>query len=274
MKTEKMLGSELVIHEFKSSVVRSKFAWIVVERNEGDRFQEQLARMLAVNSGCDIIIIDGDSSDGSISIEGLAAQGVRDLIVSKAKFGFSKDLQIGLIHAIEKGYAGVITSDGNGKDSVHDVGKFIFALENDFDFLQGSRFLEPRHHKNTPFFRWFGIRLVSSPITSLFSGSWITDPTNGFRGYSRKLLLHPTVKLGSRKFKGYSLVSYLPIAAGKANLLSKEISVSRDYPDRGGVPTKIVRISQWLDIFFDLFRAGFEKYDSYSSNLTIKLPVD
>ena len=73
MKTEKMLGSELVIHEFKSSVVRSKFAWIVVERNEGSRFLEQLERMIDANSGCDIIIIDGDSNDGSISIEELEA---------------------------------------------------------------------------------------------------------------------------------------------------------------------------------------------------------
>jgi dolichol-phosphate mannosyltransferase len=274
MRERKILGSEIAIHEFKSGSRRSKFAWIVVERNEGNRFQKQLGRMIAANSGCDIIIIDGDSSDESISIDELEAKGVRDLIVSKAKFGFSKDLQIGLLHAIEKGYAGVITSDGNGKDSVHDIARFIFALENDYDFLQGSRFLEPNHHKNTPLFRWVGIRLISSPITSLFAGSRITDPTNGFRGYSRKLLLHPRVQLGRRKFKGYALVSYLPIAAGKANLLSKEISVSRDYPDRGGVPTKIVRISQWLEIFFDLFRAGFEIYDEYSNDLSIKLPAD
>jgi len=242
---------------------RTKYVWLVVERNEGSRFEKQLERMSEYSSEIDIIIIDGDSTDGTCESILKGNYAVSELIISKAKHGFSTDLQIGMLYAMKKGYSGVITSDGNGKDSVEDIKKFIELLDSGIDFIQGSRFLKAGNHANTPLLRYLGIRFVSSPFTSIVAKVKITDSTNGFRGYSMRLLKDPKLQLAQRMFAGYSLVSYVPFFVGKNKLKFAEIAVRRDYPKTGLTPTKIVSPSQWLQIFLDLFRAAFENYAYY-----------
>ena len=254
------------VTKLRASVPRKKYAWLVVERNEGDRLANQLHRMCKYNSVVDIIVVDGDSTDGTIGklLEGKI--GISDLVISKAKAGFSTDLQIGLIYAAQLGYSGVITSDGNGKDSVDDVQKFVKLLDDGADLIQGSRFLERGNHTNTPFLRYLGIRFVSSPFTSLTAKIKITDSTNGFRGYSQRLISHEKLKLDRRVFRGYSLVSFIPFFVGKNKMKFAEVSVRRDYPASGVTPTKIVSLSQWVQIFLDLFRATFETYRDRDCN--------
>jgi dolichol-phosphate mannosyltransferase len=244
-----------------SSIPRKRYAWLVVARNEGSRLTKQLEKMRDHSSDLDIIVVDGESNDGTK--EALLGQnsGIRDLLISRAKSGFSTDLQIGFIYILQKGYEGVITSDGNGKDSVSDVGKFIALLDSGVDFIQGSRFIESGNHSNTPILRYLGIRFISSPYTSIISKIKTTDTTNGFRGYSRKLLLDERLKLKHRIITGYSLVSYIPFFTARNNMNFSEVSVRRDYPKHGATPTKIVSWAQWWQIFIDLFRATFETYE-------------
>lgn len=233
---------------------------MVVERNEGARLANQLQKMCKYSQGLDIIVVDGNSSDGTHELLLGGTIGISTLLVSKAGMGFSTDLQIGLIYAAKEGYSGVITSDGNGKDSVEDVQRFIKLLDEGADFIQGSRFLEKGKHSNTPILRYLGIRFVSSPYTSLIARIKITDSTNGFRAYSKRLIENERLELNRRSFRGYSLVSYIPFFVGKHKMKFAEISVRRDYPASGATPTKIVSPSQWLQIFLDLFRATFETY--------------
>jgi dolichol-phosphate mannosyltransferase len=251
---------EVTVVSNSPSISRKKYAWLVVERNEGNRLTKQLEKMRDYKMDLDIIIVDGDSNDGTKEILLAENSGIRDVLISRAKSGFSTDLQIGLIYIAEQGYAGAITSDGNGKDSVSDVGKFIKLLDNGVDFIQGSRFLELGNHSNTPRLRYLGIRFISSPYTSIIARIKITDTTNGFRGYSQKLLLDERLKLSQRFFGGYSLVSYIPFFVARNDLKFSEVSVRRDYPDQGATPTKIVSWSQWLQILLDLLRATFETY--------------
>jgi dolichol-phosphate mannosyltransferase len=256
----RILGADVVQYDFTPEKANTKYAWITVERNEGQRFVKQLIEMSKHSEELDIIIVDGGSSDESINTSQLHSLNVKHLLISEARAGFSRDLQIGLIFALNHGYSGVITSDGNGKDSIPSVVRFISALESGFDFIQGSRFIKFGSHVNTPTLRYLGIRFISSPITTILSGFYITDSTNGFRGYSRRLLTHSRLRLGRRDFRGYGLVSYLPVSAGRAKLRCIEVPVTRSYPPAGPTPTKIVSPTQWLQIFLDLFRAAFTTY--------------
>ena len=251
------------VTKISKSIDRKRFAWIVVERNEGARLASQLEKMCKFKQGLDIIVVDGNSSDGTRELLLGGTIDIDTLLVSKAGMGFSTDLQIGLIYAAKKGYLGVITSDGNGKDSVEDVQKFIDLLNEGNDFIQGSRFLENGNHLNTPLLRYLGIRFVSSPYTSLVAGIKITDSTNGFRAYSKRLIESDLLRLDLRFFRGYSLVSFVPLFVGRNNMKFAEVSVRRDYPSSGATPTKIVSPAQWMQIFFDLFRATFETYPDY-----------
>ena len=232
------------VTKISKSIDRKRFAWIVVERNEGARLASQLEKMCKFKQGLDIIVVDGNSSDGT-----------RELLL-----GGTIDIDTLLA---KKGYLGVITSDGNGKDSVEDVQKFIDLLNEGNDFIQGSRFLENGNHLNTPLLRYLGIRFVSSPYTSLVAGIKITDSTNGFRAYSKRLIESDLLRLDLRFFRGYSLVSFVPLFVGRNNMKFAEVSVRRDYPSSGATPTKIVSPAQWMQIFFDLFRATFETYPDY-----------
>jgi len=258
------------VTKVSKSNVKNRFAWIVVERNEGVRLANQLKKMCEFHQGLDIIVVDGNSNDGTRELLLGGTIDVDTLLVSNAGMGFSTDLQIGLIYAVREGYLGAITSDGNGKDSVEDVQKFIKHLNEGADFIQGSRFLERGNHSNTPILRYLAIKFVSSPYTSIVSGIRITDPTNGFRAYSKRLIESDLLRLDQRFFRGYSLVSFIPFFVGRNKMNFAEISVRRDYPSSGATPTKIVSPSQWLQIFFDLFRATFETYPNHSDKSWLK----
>ena len=66
-----------------------------------------------------------------------------------------------------RGYKGVLTIDGNNKDSIEDVHKFIEKLQAGYDFVQGSRFIRGGHAVNTPPVRYAAVRLVHAPLISL-----------------------------------------------------------------------------------------------------------
>jgi len=248
------------VNRISKSDPTNKYAWLIVARNEGERLTNQLEKMSEHNQGIDIIVMDGNSKDGSLELLLKCPSEIATVLISYAGMGFSTDLQLGLIFAAREGYLGVVTSDGNGKDSVEDVQKFIEELELGCDFIQGSRFLEKGNHANTPFLRYLGIRFISSPFTAIVSKLRITDTTNGFRAYSKKLIEHDELRIEEKIFKGYSLVSYIPFFVGKQKLKFMEISVRRDYPATGATPTKIVSPMQWIQIFFDLFRGAFGTY--------------
>jgi hypothetical protein len=132
-----------------------------------------------------------------------------------------------------------VTIDGNGKDDVTRIPEFIKALEDRYDYAQGSRFIKGGKHKNTPSDRVFFNRFVISPLLSMAAGKWYTDTPLAFRSYSRKYLLHPGVKPFRDIFQRYELLFYLTTRANRLGLKSKEIACSRSYP-KNKVPTKIV----------------------------------
>jgi len=152
--------------------------------------------------------------------------------------GQGRQLRAGLSWALRQGYEGIITIDGNGKDGVSAIPLFIQALEEGFDYTQGSRFIKGGHHENTPFYRFVGARLLISPILSLGAGRVYSDTTNAFRAYSKKYIFHTGVRPFRKIFTSYDLLFYLVVRANRLGLITKEIPVTRSYP-KGKVPTKI-----------------------------------
>ena len=108
--------------------------------NEGDRIHKELKRALEsrVSSYADIVICDGGSSDGSTEEETLKSLDVNTLLVKQDTGKQGAQLRMGIWWALERGYKGIITIDGNNKDSIEDIPKFIEKLEQGYDFVQGS----------------------------------------------------------------------------------------------------------------------------------------
>jgi len=218
----------------------TRYCVVIPIINENGNIISQLGRMrdLGIPEIADIIIADGGSSDGSTDHEKLISSGIRALLVMKSAGGQSAQLRGGYAFCLAEGYEGIITVDGNNKDSIESIPLFITALDNGADYAQGSRFITGGAGINTPLFRTLAIRLIHAPLVSLSARHWFTDTTNGFRAYSRRYLLHLDVQPFRDIFHTYELNFYLSARATRLGLSVTEIPVLRRYP-KGPAPTKI-----------------------------------
>lgn len=230
--------------------------------NEGERIKNLLKRMdeKKISSIADIIIIDGGSTDDSLDINELKLLGVRGLVVKKGQGKLSAQLRCAYAYALDQGYEGIITIDGNDKDDPEAITRFIKELENGVDFVQASRFLPGGIAVNTPKSRDLAIRYIHAPCLSLASGFRWTDTTQGFRAYSRRMLLDPKVSIFREVFSSYELLAYLSYRAPKLGYVCKEIATERRYP-LGEVPTKISSVKGNLIVLIILLRACMGKYN-------------
>lgn len=237
--------------------------WCVVVPviNEGGRIKSLLSKMLAlkINEVADIIIVDGGSSDNSLELEFLKELNVRGLLVKTGAGKLSAQLRCAYAFALDQGYDGIVTIDGNDKDEPEAIPRFIQALKNGTDFVQASRFIPGGMAENTPRSRDFAIRFIHAPMLSLSSGFRWTDTTQGFRAYSRKMLLDPKIAPFRDVFKTYELLAYLSHCAPKLGYRCLELPTIRRYP-KGEVPTKITTFKGNLSVLAVLFRACFNFY--------------
>ncbi len=237
--------------------------------NEGESIKSLLAKMAILNiaSLADIIIVDGGSTDGSLALGYLKEKGVSGLLLKTAPGKLSAQLRCAYAFALDQGYQGVVTIDGNDKDDPEAISRFIEALKRGVDFVQASRFLTGGVAKNTPKLRDFAIRFVHAPILSLFSGFNWTDTTQGFRAYSRKMLLDDRIAPFRDVFITYELLAYLSYRVPKLGYRCIEMPTTREYP-ADQVPTKIIGFSGNFSVLLILFYAcmGFYNPRSKSAN--------
>lgn len=235
--------------------------------NEGPRFAALLDRMFAlrIHALADIIVVDGASTDGSVETEKLRAKKVAGLLTYQGAEGLSAQLQIAYAHCLLSGYSSIVTIDGNNKDDPDAIPLIFGKLESGVDFVQGSRFIPGGSHQNTPIERLLAVRLIHAPILSISSGFCWTDTTQGFRGYTSRLLEDKGLDIFRDVFRSYGLLVYLSARAPRLGFTVKEIGTSRNYPE-GKVPTKINGLRNRLSLLIDLIRAASGRYDSPHPN--------
>lgn len=209
--------------------------------NEGDRIRRELERAAraVVSETADIVLCDGGSTDGSTDPELLKGLQVNTLLTKQDAGRQGAQLRMGFWWALERGYQGIITVDGNNKDSIEDVPSFVEKLQEGYDFIQGSRFVAGGRAVNTPWIRSLSVRLLHAPVISLTAQHRFTDTTNNFRGYSARYLRDERVQPLRDVFMTYELLAYLSVRATQLGMKACEIPVTRAYPAKGKTPTKI-----------------------------------
>ncbi|MGG5149824.1 glycosyltransferase family 2 protein [Alcaligenes aquatilis] len=241
-----------------------KHRWCVVIPviNEGNRIRSLLAQMAKaqIASIADIIIVDGGSTDGSLELQYLQEQGVSGLLVKTGPGKLSSQLRCAYAFALDQGYQGIVSIDGNDKDDPRAIPNFITALEDGVDFVQASRFLPGGVAVNTPKSRDLAIRLIHAPALSFSSGFPWTDTTQGFRAYSRKMLLDPEINPFRDIFREYELLAYLSHRVPQMGFRCQELSTSRIYPE-GEVPTKISAVRGNMKVLTTLLLACVGTYN-------------
>ena len=242
---------------------KTKYCLLIPIINESSRIHKELSRAKAagVNNLADIIICDGGSTDGCTDSNILKEHGVNTLLTKTGAGKQGAQLRMGFWWALQRGYEGFITIDGNNKDSIEDVSAFIKKLDEGYDFVQGSRFIKGGKAINTPFMRWVAVRFIHAPIISLTARKFFTDTTNAYRAYSKKYITHPNVQPFRDIFVTYELLAYLSVKASRLGLRTCEIPVKREYPKNEKMPTKIKGFSGNSLLLKILFANARGKYN-------------
>lgn len=209
--------------------------------NEGKRIINELTKAKEANISlyADIVICDGGSVDGCTEPERLKNLGVNSLLTKMDTGKQGAQLRMGIWWALERGYTGIITIDGNDKDSIEDVPRFIEKLKEGYDLIQGSRFIKGGKAINTPWIRTVSVRFIHAPIISMTAHQKFTDTTNAYRAYSARYLNDDRVQPLRDIFMTYELLAYLSVRATQLGYRACEIPVTRAYPKTGKIPTKI-----------------------------------
>lgn len=133
------------------------------------------------NCKYDYIIVNDCSKDNT---EELCIKNNYNYISLPINYGLSSVVQLGFKYALINNYDAVIQFDGDGQHHAKYINKLVKELEKGNDIVIGSRFVD----KKKPYsLRMIGSRIISFLI-KITTGKTITDPTSGFRIYSKKLI--------------------------------------------------------------------------------------
>jgi glycosyltransferase involved in cell wall biosynthesis len=178
----------------------------------------------------DLMLGDDGSTDETAAADMVAKYGIRGVTRLKRNAGLSQNIKVAIHWLRGQSYEGVIFMNGNNRDGPAAIPEFIRKLEQGYGYVQGSRFVAGGRQVNTPWIRFWAIRLLHAPLFSLASLKWMTDTTNGFRAFSTALLTDPRVDAFQPEFVKYEIEQYLGWKAIRLGYRATEIGVSRIYP--------------------------------------------
>jgi len=135
-----------------------------------------------------LVINDGSEDDtGPFTREMMKDTNRLFILNLPNNIGIGGAVQAGFKFAFRNGYSKVVQVDGDGQHRADQVGKLLEPLEEDrADIVIGSRFLE-NNGFNSSFYRALGIKFFTALI-SVLTFKQVTDPTSGFRAFSRRTI--------------------------------------------------------------------------------------
>jgi glycosyltransferase involved in cell wall biosynthesis len=170
----------------------------------------------------EVLIIDGDSSDVTVAMATYCRPGVR--MVRQLKPGKGWALRAGFEAA--RGSV-IVMLDADGSMSPEEIPRFLWFLENGYDFVKGSRFMAGGGSLDiTPLRRagnWALLRLVAAKYHTT-----LTDLCYGFCAFRRRWL--DSLALTS---SGFEIETEMTIRAVQAGLRIAEVP-SLELPRRSG----------------------------------------
>jgi dolichol-phosphate mannosyltransferase len=202
----------------------------------------------------DVVIVDDGSTDSTVDI--MERHDVT-VLPNGSRQGLGMAARKLIYYARTHGYDILVTFAGNGKDNPEEIPLLLKPiLEEGYDLVQGSRYLEGGHYANMPFYRWVGTRFVYPLLFFLASGRWMTDATNGFRAFRMSLFDDKRINLHQDWLSQYEMEPYILYKAVTLGYKVTEVPVTKVYPQRGNHYTKMRSITGWWSILRPLVLLG------------------
>ena len=220
----------------------SKYCIIMPVHNEAKTING-LLEQIKLEAGCDVIVIDDGSSDGSGE---KARQCGAHVITNKVKSGKGYSLREGFKYALTNGYRGVITMDGDGQHLPKDLNCFLnFPKISSSCVIVGNRMNDTA---KMPVIRRWTNQFMSS-IISLAAGQTITDSQCGLRFIGSDVLNNVHLNC-----TGFEIESEILMKASKEKFLIYTVDIHTVYQDE---VSKINPLRDTLRFFTYFFKELF-----------------
>jgi dolichol-phosphate mannosyltransferase len=175
---------------------------IVPTYNERENLPQMAERVLALAAPVDLLVVDGNSPDGTGKIaDELAAKHPQVRVLHRpSKEGLGRAYCAAFAWALEQRYDFIMEMDGDFSHNPDDIPKFLEAARN-ADLVLGSRYLNGIRVINWPLSRLM-LSIGAARYVRFITGMPFTDPTGGFKCFRRRAL--ESTDLKSIKSNGYS----------------------------------------------------------------------
>ena len=188
----RLLVARLAAREFAPVTTERRALVVVPAYNEAANIAGVVAHLeqlrAAVGRGIDVLVVDDGSADGTAEIARRASRGGVSVVSHSVNCGVGGVLITGFLAALEHGYAYVVQCDADGQHPIEAIPGLIDRAEaSGSDVLVGSRFLDAeRSDASTTGLRRLGGVLIALALATFGSQARVSDPTSGFRVYSRR----------------------------------------------------------------------------------------
>jgi dolichol-phosphate mannosyltransferase len=154
------------------------------------------------------------------------------VIRNEERKGVGYAIREGIEYALGNGYDVVVVMAGNNKDDPREIPRLLAPiLKEDYDYVQGSRFLPGGKRVKNPFLRSVFSRLFPF-FWTLLTNVRCTDVTNGFRAYKLKIFSDKRIDIWQGWLDSYELEYYIHYKVLALGYKMKEVPVSKVYPYR------------------------------------------
>jgi len=154
------------------------------------------------------------------------------VIRNSERKGIGYAIREGIEYALGNGYDIAVVMAGNNKDDPREIPRLLTPiLKEDYDYVQGSRFLPGGRRVKNPFLRGVFSRLFPF-FWTLLTNVRCTDVTNGFRACKLKIFSDKRIDIWQGWLDCYELEYYVHFKVLTLGYKTKEVPVSKVYPYR------------------------------------------
>jgi dolichol-phosphate mannosyltransferase len=200
------------------------------------------------------VILDSASRKEEERILGTPVPVAVHLIRNEERMGIGYAIRQGIQYALEKKYNLIIVLAGNNKDDPREIPRLLEPIiTGNYDYVQGSRFLQGGRMVRHPFLRGLFSRFYPF-IWTICTNVRCTDVTNGFRAYRVKIFDDKRINIWQRWLDAYELEYYIHYKVLTLGYKTIEVPVSKVYSQRfkGGY-SQISPLRDWWRIIRPLF---------------------
>ena len=201
----------------------------------------------------EILVVDDGSTDRSVAV----VQEIGATVIEmQTRHGVGAVFRRGIQYAVENKYDICVCIAGNNKDEPEEIPRLLDPIiEQDYDIVQGSRFIPGGKTGNMPMYRHFATRLHPL-LFSIFLKKRITESTNGFRAFKTSIISEGRINLNQSWLDAYELEPYVLFKAIQLGYRHTEVPVTKIYPPKELGYTKMKPITGWWSILRPVFYLG------------------